>query len=87
MTETFGSTCHGAGRLMSQHASIKQHDADEVERDLNDRGIYLRAKSRRVVSEEAPGAYKDVDEVVQICHDSGIARKVARMVPVGVVKG
>ncbi len=87
MQETFGSSCHGAGRMMSRHASIKRHSANQVFSDLHDKGIYLRAKSKRVVAEEAPGAYKDVDSVVEISHQAGIARKVARMSPIGVVKG
>jgi tRNA-splicing ligase RtcB len=87
MGETFGSSCHGAGRIMSRHAAIKQNPASEVVKQLSDRQIYLRAKSRRVISEEAPGAYKNIDEVVEISHLSGIATKVARMRPVGVVKG
>ena len=87
MKETFGSSCHGAGRRLSRKASVKQHPADRVERDLESRGIYLRAKSRRVVSEEAPGAYKDIESVVNITHRAGVARKVVRLKPLGVVKG
>ena len=87
MRETFGSSCHGAGRMLSRHASIKRHNAKQIFSDLNNKGIYLRAKSKRVVAEEAPGAYKDIDNVVEISHQSGIARKVARMSPLGVVKG
>lgn len=87
MKETFGSSCHGAGRMMSRKASTRQHRADDVIRKLNEGGIYLRAKSKRVVAEEAPGAYKSVDEVVEISHNAGITRKVARLTPVGVVKG
>jgi len=85
--ETFGSSCHGAGRRMSRHASIKQNPADKIIAELKHKGIYLQAKSRRVISEEAPQAYKDIDEVVEISHRSGIAKKVARLRPVGVVKG
>ncbi len=87
MRETFGSSCHGAGRQLSRHASVKRYRADDVVRQLEDGGIYLRAKSKRVVAEEAPGAYKDIDEVVEISHNAGIALKVARLRPVGVVKG
>jgi len=87
MQETWGSSCHGAGRQMSRKASTRQHRADDVYRQLADGGIYLRAKSKRVVAEEAPGAYKSVDEVVEISHKAGIAKKVARLRPVGVVKG
>ncbi|MBN1212150.1 MAG: RtcB family protein [candidate division Zixibacteria bacterium] len=87
MAETFGSSCHGAGRRLSRHASIKQNPADKIIAELENKGIYLQAKSRRVISEEAPQAYKDIDEVVEISHRSGIAKKVARLRPVGVVKG
>jgi tRNA-splicing ligase RtcB len=87
MRDSFGSSCHGAGRAKSRHAAIKQHKADAVLRELTDKGIYLRAKSHRIVSEEAPQAYKDIDDVVRVSHQSGIARKVARMRPMGVVKG
>ena len=87
MKETFGSSCHGAGRLLSRHAAIRQHPVDSVIRELDKHNIYLRAKSRRVISEEAPDAYKNIDEVVDISDHSGIARKVARMCPIGVVKG
>ncbi len=87
MKETFGSSCHGAGRQLSRHASVKRHRANQIMAELGHKGIYLRAKSKRVVAEEAPDAYKDIDEVVEITHRAGIAKKVARMRPVGVVKG
>lgn len=87
MQETFGSSCHGAGRVMSRHTSIKQNPADRIIAELESKGIYLQAKSRRVISEEAPQAYKDIDEVVEISHRSGMASKVARLRPIGVVKG
>ncbi|UCC43353.1 MAG: RtcB family protein [Candidatus Zixiibacteriota bacterium] len=87
MIETFGSTCHGAGRLMSRRQATKQFPADKVRQHLRELNIYLKAASRRGVSEEAPGVYKDIDNVVDVSHRSGIARKVARVRPVGVVKG
>ena len=87
MQETFGSTCHGAGRRMSRTAAMKMFRADEVRAKLEQQGIYLRAASKSGVAEEAPGVYKDIDDVVDIAHNSGIALKVARMRPVGVVKG
>jgi tRNA-splicing ligase RtcB len=87
MTETFGSSCHGAGRRLSRHAAIKQNPADKIISELESKGIYLQAKSRRVISEEAPEAYKDINEVVEISHRAGIAKKVARLRPLGVVKG
>lgn len=87
MHETFGSTCHGAGRQMSRHAALKRFKANEVKAKLAEAGIYVRSASKQGVSEEAPGVYKDVDAVVKVAHDSGIARKVARFRPIGVVKG
>lgn len=87
MRETFGSSCHGAGRQLSRTAAKKYQPADKVIDGLESQGIYLRAMSRRVIAEEAPEAYKDIDEVVEISHKSGLAHKVARMRPMGVVKG
>jgi tRNA-splicing ligase RtcB len=87
MLESFGSSCHGAGRRLSRHAAVNAYQADKVTRNLEQQGIYLRAKSRRVISEEAPGAYKNVDEVIEISHNTGIVRKVVRFRPIGVVKG
>ncbi|MFH1373059.1 MAG: RtcB family protein [bacterium] len=87
MKETFGSSCHGAGRMMSRTAARKNLPTDKVVAGLESQGIYLRAKSHRLIAEEAPEAYKDIDKVVEISHQSGIARKVARMRPMGVMKG
>lgn len=87
MSETFGSTCHGAGRLMSRTAATKRFSANEVVSLLQSRGIYIRAASRDGIIEEAPGAYKDVDEVVRVVHGAGISKMVARLKPVGVMKG
>ncbi len=87
MQETFGSTCHGAGRVMSRHAAIRATRGRSVQRELEAKGIAVRAHSHRVLSEEVPDAYKDVDRVVDVCHRAGISAKVARMRPLGVVKG
>ena len=87
MEETFGSTCHGAGRVLSRKAAVRRFDADTIRRDLGVRGIYLRAASGKVVAEESPDAYKDVSAVVDVTHGAGISRKVAKLVPMGVVKG
>lgn len=87
MQETFGSSCHGAGRRLSRHAAIKAHPVDKVLANMETRGVYLRAKSRKGISEEAPGAYKDIDKVIEISDKSHIARKVVRLRPIGVVKG
>ncbi len=87
MKETFGSTCHGAGRLLSRKAATRQYRGDRLRNELLQKGIYVRAASLRVVAEEAPGAYKSVDNVVQVVHEAGIANLVARMRPMGVAKG
>ncbi len=87
MAETFGSTCHGAGRVMSRSAATRKFRGDSIISELQQRGIYVRAASRKVVAEEAPEAYKNVDNVVEVTHGAGISLKVARMRPVGVVKG
>jgi len=85
--ETFGSTCHGAGRVMSRHQAIHKWRGEEIVRELKNRGIYVHAASFRVLAEEAPGAYKDIREVVEVTHGAGISKKVVRLVPLGVVKG
>jgi tRNA-splicing ligase RtcB len=87
MAETFGSTCHGAGRVMSRKAAVAAARGRDVIGDLRGKGIKVRAASRGTVSEEMPEAYKDVDHVVDITHRAGISRKVAKMVPLAVVKG
>ncbi len=83
----FSSACHGAGRTMSRHAAARQIDGGELRRQLESTGIAVRARSTRGLSEEAPAAYKDVDEVVATCEHAGLARRVARLRPLGVVKG
>jgi tRNA-splicing ligase RtcB len=87
MQETFGSSCHGAGRRLSRHAATKAYPVEQVVAKMKELDIYLRAKSHRGISEEAPGAYKNIDEVIEISHNAGIARKVVRLRPIGVVKG
>ncbi|MEM4176952.1 MAG: RtcB family protein [Nitrososphaeria archaeon] len=87
MVKSFGSTAHGAGRMMSRAGALKVRSGFEVKRDLEGRGIVLEAADVKVVSEEAPEAYKDVDLVAEVSHRVGIATKVARIVPIGVVKG
>ncbi|MFA5771631.1 MAG: RtcB family protein [Thermoplasmata archaeon] len=87
MDESFGSTCHGAGRAMSRGAAIRKFSEKGVRAELQNKGIYIRAASRDVIAEEAPSAYKNVHEVVDITHNAGISLKVARLVPLGVVKG
>jgi len=87
MKETFGSTCHGAGRMLSRGAAMKKAGSDEVQRDLEAKGIIVRAQSRGTLPEEASYAYKDVSNVVDAVHGAGISRRIARMRPLGVVKG
>jgi tRNA-splicing ligase RtcB len=87
MKETFGSTCHGAGRVMSRKAATHKFRSEKIIDDLRNKGIYVKAASRKVVAEEAPDAYKNVNAVVNVTHGAGISLKVARMRPLGVVKG
>jgi len=86
-THAFSSACHGAGRTMSRTQATKQWQGHAVIDDLAHRGILIRARSYRGVAEEAPGAYKDVNRVVAVTHDAGLARKVAKLVPLACVKG
>jgi tRNA-splicing ligase RtcB len=85
--ETFGSTCHGAGRVMSRQAAKKAARGHAVVRELEDRGIIVRGAGLGTVVEEISEAYKDVAEVVEVVHQAGISKKVARLRPLGVVKG
>lgn len=88
MEETFGSTCHGAGRRMSRSAAIKKCSGRRIDRELFEKsGIIVRTKGRSTLAEEAPEAYKDVEAVVNVVHSAGISKKVARMKPLGVIKG
>ncbi len=86
-SETFGSTCHGAGRRMSRHQAKKLARSRNIPKELEKRGILIRAASRRTVDEEIPEAYKDVQQVVDVVHGAGIGKKVVKLVPIGVVKG
>jgi tRNA-splicing ligase RtcB len=87
MTQAFGSTCHGAGRTLSRHQAKKSVNGATLRRQLEESGIHVRAGSLSGLAEEAPAAYKDVDRVVEIVHGAGIARKVARLTPLAVIKG
>ena len=87
MAETFGTTCHGAGRTMSRHAAIRSARGRSIKKELARRGVYARAHGRTGLDEEQPDAYKDVDQVVDVVHRAGLSRKVCRMRPLGVVKG
>ncbi len=87
MEETFGSTCHGAGRVMSRHQAIKAAKGRAIARELEDKGIIVKGASRGTIVEEIPDAYKDVNDVVNVVHHAGISRKVAKLIPMGVIKG
>ncbi len=85
--ETWGSTCHGAGRMMSRHQAIRQAKGRSIAREMEEKGIIVRARGRDTLSEEMPEAYKDVADVVEVVEKAGLSRKIARMRPLGVVKG
>ena len=87
MKETFGSVCHGAGRLLSRTAARKGHDAKKVQQKLESEGIIVRSETRDGILEEIPEAYKNVDDVIEVVHQAGLAHKVARLRPMGVIKG
>ena len=87
MERSYGSTCHGAGRVMSRSKAKREVRGDRLRDGLEQQGIHVRAGSLSGLAEEAPQAYKDVDEVVETVAGAGIARKVARLRPVIVVKG
>jgi len=87
MEKTFGSTCHGAGRVMSRSAALRETHGRDIAGELKSRGILVRSKGRKTLGEEASVAYKDVSEVVNVVHTAGIALKVARLRPIAVIKG
>ncbi len=87
MKETFGSACHGAGRVMSRAAAVKACRGRAIERELEDMGVIARYTGRDALKEEIPEAYKDIDQVVDVVHNAGIAKRVAKLRPIGVIKG
>jgi tRNA-splicing ligase RtcB len=87
MRLSFGTTCHGAGRAMSRTEALRTSQGRRIDRELAERGVLARARSWRGLAEEQPGAYKDVDLVVDVVDRAGLSRKVARLRPVGVIKG
>ncbi len=87
MEETWGSTCHGAGRVMSRKGAVRKAKGRSIERELADKGVTVRWEGRTTLQEEMPEAYKDVESVVTVMHEAGITHKVARLRPMGVVKG
>jgi tRNA-splicing ligase RtcB len=87
MEETFGSTCHGAGRVMSRHQALKAARGRSIPQEMAAHGIYVRAASQATLAEEMPEAYKDVSKVVNVVHRAGISKLVAKIVPLGAIKG
>jgi tRNA-splicing ligase RtcB len=87
MAETFGSTCHGAGRVKSRAEACRTFQAGDLLKSLAEKGVRVMAKGKKTLLEEAPGAYKDVSQVVDVVDRAGICRKVARLRPMGVIKG
>jgi tRNA-splicing ligase RtcB len=87
MEHSFGTTCHGAGRMMSRTAAIRLAEGRRIDKELDALGIVARARGHRGLAEEQPAAYKDVDLVVDVVDRAGISSKVARLRPVGVIKG
>ena len=85
--ETFGSACHGAGRLMSRHQAKKAARGRSITRELEEKGIVVKGASMATLAEEIPEAYKDVNDVVNVVHGAGIGKRVARLKPIGVLKG
>ena len=87
LAETFGTTCHGAGRLMSRTAAKKSSFAQNARQRLEEQGIIVRSETKDGISEEIPEAYKDVDAVIDVVHNAGLSKRVARLKPIGVIKG
>jgi tRNA-splicing ligase RtcB len=85
--ETWGSTCHGAGRTMSRHQAIKFAEGRSIHKEMESKGIAVRARDKRALAEEMSEAYKDINAVADIVHKAGISQKVAKMKPLGVIKG
>ena len=87
MDQSFGSSCHGAGRVLSRSKAIKMAKGRAIHRELEDKGIFVQSRGKRTLKEEMPEAYKDVSEVVEAVDKAGLAKKVARLRPLGVIKG
>jgi tRNA-splicing ligase RtcB len=87
MDQSFGSTCHGAGRVLSRSKAIKMAKGRAIHRELADKGIYVQSRGKTTLKEEMPDAYKDISQVVDVVEQAGLAKKVARLSPLGVIKG
>jgi tRNA-splicing ligase RtcB len=87
MEETFGSTCHGSGRVMSRHQAVREIPASKTFSSLESKNIEIRVRTKKLISEEAEWAYKNVDSVVEVVERAGLSKIVSRNVPIGVAKG
>jgi tRNA-splicing ligase RtcB len=87
MEESFGSTCHGSGRMMSRKQAIKTARGRDIRKELLEKGIVVRAREVELLAEEMSEAYKDVSDVVEVCEKAGLSLIVAKLRPVGVIKG
>ena len=87
MIQSFGSSCHGAGRVLSRSKAVKMAKGRAIHRELEDKGIFVQSRGKRTLKEEMPEAYKDVSQVVDVVHEAGLAQKVVRLRPLGVIKG
>ena len=87
MEQSFGSTCHGAGRVLSRSTAIKKASGRSIQKELEAKGIFVQAGGKNTLKEEMPEAYKDVSQVVEAVHQAGLARKIVRLIPIGVIKG
>jgi tRNA-splicing ligase RtcB len=85
--QTFFSTSHGAGRAMSRHMAIKKFDGEKISKELKEKGIIIKCQSARGLAEEAPMAYKDIDEIIEVVCQAGLSKKVAKLIPLAVIKG
>ena len=84
---SMGSSNHGAGRVMSRHAALQKFKGETIKQELHDQNIELRSRGLKGIAEEAPGVYKDVDEVIRVTDGAGIGKKVVRVTPLAVIKG
>lgn len=87
LDETFGTTCHGAGRVMSRAQAVRQSRGRSIQEELEKQGVVVMARGYKGIAEEQPAAYKNVNDVVRVVHEAGIAKRVVRMRPIGVIKG
>ncbi len=87
MDDSFGSTCHGAGRVMSRSQALRTFTVQGIKDDLSDKGIFLKSATKDGILEEAPEAYKSIEQVVSVVVGAGLSRRVAKLTPLGVMKG